>query len=239
MSQVKMSGALRTHYEDYYEEGKSEWRRLGALDKAANIVSLCGRVRHGAILEIGAGEGSILKRLSDLRFSESLCALEISASGIAAIEKKKIERLAECRLFDGYQVPYDDDSFDIAVLSHVLEHVEHPRQLLYEACRVARYLFVEVPLEDTYRLPVDYVPHRVGHINIYSRRSIRWLVQSCNLRVLEHRTTNPSRATYVYQSGRMGAIHYGIKQILLTAVPGLATRVFVFHESLLCEKRRG
>ena len=66
-----------------------------------------------------------------------------------AIRAKNIPGLFDCKVFDGYTIPYDDNAFDLVVLSHVVEHVEHPRKLLYEAKRVARYVFIEVPLEAT------------------------------------------------------------------------------------------
>src|SRR3990172_8215336 len=104
MKEINMSDRLRNNYEDYYEDGDSEWRRLGAMGKADNIVSLCSDLPQGSILEIGAGEGSVLKRLSELDFGDELYALEISPSGVEAIKHKGISRLAECRIFDGSHV---------------------------------------------------------------------------------------------------------------------------------------
>jgi SAM-dependent methyltransferase len=220
-------------YDDYYTDGASEWRRLGALDKAANIVALCRQVHVSSVLEIGAGDGSVLHRLSELGFGDTLHAAEISRSGVAVIEGRAIPRLVESRLFDGSRLPWGPGQFDLAVLSHVVEHLEHPRQLLLEAARVARYVFVEVPTEDTTRRSWDYVPDRVGHINFYSPRTIRWLVQSVGLRVLRQATTNPSKAVYSFQAGRKGLIHYHTKDLLLRLAPALATRHFCYHEALL------
>jgi ubiquinone/menaquinone biosynthesis C-methylase UbiE len=236
MTGMKTSDHLRENYENYYEEGDSEWRRLCAVGKADTIVSLCNGLPRGSVLEIGAGEGSILQRLSGLAFGEKLYAIEISPSGVAAINKKRIPNLVECKLFDGYYVPYDDDRFDLAVLSHVIEHVEHPRQLLYEASRVAKYVFIEVPLEDTARLPDDFAFHPVGHINFYSRKAIRRLVQSCNLRVLGEIVRTPAKGAYSYQWGRVGLMKYYVKQALLHFLPGLATRLSTYHGALVCEK---
>jgi SAM-dependent methyltransferase len=236
MARVFASEALHRHYADRYA-GPSEWRRLGALDKALNVVRLCGRVPHRSLLEIGAGEGALLQRLSELGFAEELHALEISPSGIQAIRTRGIEGLAEALVFDGYAVPYDDGRFDLAVLSHVLEHVEHPRQLLREAARVASHVFVEVPLEDTWRLPRDFVPDPVGHINFYSAKSVRRLLQSCGLVVLEQRISHPPRATYEYRLGAGGRWRYWIKELALRGLPGLATHLWTYHAALLCSAR--
>jgi ubiquinone/menaquinone biosynthesis C-methylase UbiE len=236
MAGIKMSDRLTENYEEYYEEGESEWRRLCAVGKADSIVSLCRDLPRGSVLEIGAGEGSILSRLSELAFGERLHGLKISSSGVAAINNRRIPRLVECKLFDGYNIPYDDSRFDIAILSHVIEHVEHPRQLLYEASRVARYVFVEVPLEDTVQLPIDFAFHPVGHINFYSRKAIRRLLQSCNLRVLGEIVRTPAKGAYSYQGGRVGLMKYYVKQALLHLLPGLATRLSTYHGALVCER---
>jgi ubiquinone/menaquinone biosynthesis C-methylase UbiE len=238
MTEIRLSDQLKNNYEDYYEEGASEWRRLGALGKADNIASICADLPQESVLEIGAGEGSVIGRLSELGFGQQLYAVEISPSGLEAIKRKNIPRMAECKLFDGYQIPYEDGRFDIAILSHVVEHVEHPRQLLYEAARVAKYVFVEVPLEDTVRLPYDFVFDKVGHINFYSAKTIRRLLQSCNLRIIRQIITNPAKGTFTHKKGYKGLINYYVKQFLLRAVPRGATRIFTYHAALVCASNR-
>jgi SAM-dependent methyltransferase len=239
MTGMKMSERLSENYEEYYEDGDSEWRRLCAIQKADSIISLCGNLPHASVVEIGAGEGSILSRLSELDFGDKLHALEISPTGVAAIDSRRIPRLVECKLYDGCDVPYGDDRFDLAILSHVIEHVEHPRQLLYEASRVAKHVFVEVPLEDTLRLPGNFVFDPVGHINFYSRKGIRRLVQSCDLRVLGETVRTPAKGAYVYRWGRLGLMKYYVKEALLKLPPGLATMLSTYHGALVCERARG
>ena len=141
-----------------------------------NIISCCNDYPHKNILEIGAGDGSILKRLDELKFGNSLYALEISKSAVSAIHKQEIRSLVECDLFDGYNLPYSDKQFDLVILSHVVEHLEHPRKILYEASRVSKYVFVEVPLQDTIRLKDEYIFDKVGHINFYSFKTIKLLL---------------------------------------------------------------
>ena len=98
------------------------------------------------------------------------------------------------QVFDGYRIPYDDNSFDLIVLSHVLEHVEHERVLIREMKRVAKYIVIEVPKD--YRYGVDKrINHFLsyGHINMYTPTSLRFLLQSEGLTILTDKLsqTNP------------------------------------------------
>jgi SAM-dependent methyltransferase len=231
-----VSSKLLENYDGYYE-AESEWRRLGAVDKAANIVEVCGSHLHRTILEIGCGEGAILERLSSLKFGDSLFALEISRTGVEATRKRAIPQLSDCKLFDGCSIPYPNGQFDLAILSHVVEHLEHPRAMIYEAARVAKVVFVEVPLEDTMRMTKDYVFDTVGHINFYSPKTIRRLLQTCDLEVVKQRITSGSRPTYQYRLGPVrGLLTHCVKDSLLRCSQSVATRLFTYNCSLLCAK---
>jgi SAM-dependent methyltransferase len=45
------------------------------------------------------------------------------------------------------ELPFSDDSFDVAVLAEILEHVEDPDKALSEALRVASKVIITVPYE--------------------------------------------------------------------------------------------
>ncbi len=237
MKTVGVDPHLQRNYDEYYGDDISEWREMGAADKAANIRSLCASHLPATVLDIGAGEGAVLQRLADGGFGRRHFALDISASGVERIRNRKIPTLVECRQFDGYVVPYPDGAFDLAILSHVLEHVEHPRLLLNEAARVADRVFVEVPLEHNRRLPADFVWDSVGHINFYSAKTIRLLVQSCGHEVLEQRETNPARRQYEYRLGRKGTVAYLLKEWTLRMMPSVAQSLWTYHSSLLIRSR--
>lgn len=237
---LTVSKSLFENYADYYgrDDGLAQWRCLGARDKCSNVVNLCAELEHNSILEIGCGEGAILERLSALGFGGRFAGLEISQSAVACAAQKKIPN-CEVRLFDGYESPFSSGEFDLVILSHVLEHVEHPRQLIQEASRVAKHVFIEVPLEDTWRLSDDFVFDRVGHINFYSRKTIRRLVQSCGMEITGARTTHASLPSYLFRKGKfLGTLTCWLKQAGLRIFPAVATASLVYHYALTYSRLR-
>ena len=222
---------LRTAYR---YAGESEWCRLGAIDKADNVVRLCSDVPHATLLDIGAGEGSVIARLAEIGFGESYHAVEVSETAAEVIRSRGIPSFVGCSSFDGEHLPHGDAAFDLAILSHVVEHVEYPRKLIYEARRVARHVFVEVPLELNLRLPEQFVADDLGHINTYSPKLIRRLLESCGLEVLREMLSHRSRATYTYHGDPLGNLKFAVKELALRAAPRLATSLWTYHGALLC-----
>lgn len=180
-----LSEDVKTAYDDFYTNSDVAWRMLGAKFKAKNIIEVCQSIKPKKVLEVGAGDGSILHYLNEWNFGEELYALEIAQSGVDLIKKRNLSRLKETQTFDGYKIPYPDDSFDLIVLAHVLEHVEHERILIRELKRVAKHIVIEVPKD--YRFGVDNrMKHFLdyGHINMYTPTSLRFLLKSEGLAII-------------------------------------------------------
>ena len=234
-----MDSDILSHYKDFYANYSSEWRLLGGLDKARNIIDLCEAHKFENVVELGAGDGTILDQLSKAGFAESYTALEISESAVEVIRGRIIEGLRETILFDGYSVPCENGAYDLAILSHVVEHVEHPRLLLQEAARIAGTVFVEVPLELHLRTSRDFRWTDTGHINIYNPLTIRHLLQSTGFKAVKERVSNPSYAVHRFQLGKWrGSVQFAIRSLALRLMPFLATQLFTYHWSALCHSSR-
>ena len=195
---TKVKNYLSEKYDKFYENNNSKWRYICSIDKSDNIIKLCNKYPHSKILEIGAGDGSILQNLEKQNFGKEYTALDISKSAIDIIRTKKIKKLKNSSTFDGYNLPFSSDEFHLVILSHVIEHLEYPRKLIYEAIRVGRYVFVEVPCEDNLRLSKDFTENATGHINFYNPTTIRRLLQTCGLSILEALLSNPNMRVYKY-----------------------------------------
>jgi ubiquinone/menaquinone biosynthesis C-methylase UbiE len=180
MSEIKnLSDNVKTAYDEFYQKHDEAWRMLSAKYKAQHIIDICKGHSFKRVLEVGAGDGSILKILADQNFAPEYDAVEISESGVEHIKTRNITNLKSVQIFDGYHLPFEDDSFDLIILSHVLEHVEHERLLLRELKRVAKYHVIEVPRD--YKDGVDKrIKHFLayGHINVYTPTSLRYLLRT-------------------------------------------------------------
>jgi alpha-1,6-mannosyltransferase len=97
--------------------------------------------RHGRLLDLGAGEGYV--------------GAEAAAAGYDVTLVDVVDHNATLLrhvTYDGRDLPFGDDTYDIGVLAYVLHHCRDPERVLREAGRVCRNLVV---MESVYESPLD------------------------------------------------------------------------------------
>ena len=225
-----LSEPYRALYQNYYGDGAVATKRgMSALDAAAHIKAMVGFDSFGRVVDVGAGEGSLLQILDDCRFARELYALEISQSGAAAITARGLKTLVETRQFDGYEIPYADRFFDLAILCHVLEHVEHERVLLRELRRVARHIIIEIPIEHGLRINRRIASGaRFGHINFYLPATALNLLRTSGLRVIRSQMCYSSLAYEQLWGRARGLVMAGLRRSALRLSPRLAPWIFTY-----------
>lgn len=232
MQSASVSSRLQELYESQYD-GPSEWRRVCAVGKAADIALVCGDRRFERVLEVGAGEGAVLERLDEIGFAPNLYGLEISPSGVQIMQERNIPSLREAKLFDGYTIPYPDNWFDLVYSTHVLEHVEHERLFLKELARVSRHIFIEVPLEDVF-LVERKIKRTFGHINFYRAETLLNLLRTSGLKPISFKIMDFSVDVLKFSDGKIkGGVKHAIRGALLRAAPRLAQHVFCYNIAVL------
>ena len=88
-----------------------------------------GFIRKGSkILDLGCGSGIIGKTFQEI-FQADLIGVDIDDKRISAIP---------FQLIDGENLPFPENSFDVALINYVLHHSRDPIALLNEAKRVAK-----------------------------------------------------------------------------------------------------
>lgn len=178
----------RELYAPYYRNHGSDARKreISAAQSVDYLTHVLRDRVFDRLLDVGAGEGSVVSLLSERGMARELFAVEVSESGIEAIKAREVPLLCDALLFDGYAIPFPDKYFDLAIAVHVLEHVEHERLLLKEIRRVARRLYVEVPLELGFRIQRSIDSGKsYGHINFYTIETLRNLLESTGMKVVK------------------------------------------------------
>jgi len=96
------------------------------------------------VLDIGAGSGLLAEALTR--------TLNVQVTLVDVIDINRTPFLLH--RYDGGTLPFEAQTFDVALLAFVLHHSADPQQTLREACRVARRVVI---LEDTYRSRLEHL----------------------------------------------------------------------------------
>jgi SAM-dependent methyltransferase len=85
------------------------------------------------VMDLGCGPGDSVDLFRSVRPDVSWVGVDIAESPEVAA---RMRADAEFVTFDGRQLPFDDATFELVYCKQVLEHVEHPRELIAEVARV-------------------------------------------------------------------------------------------------------
>lgn len=234
---MSSSDQLLEMYDNYYTNGGvAQKRAIAARQSVRHIHAVSGNRKFASLIDIGAGEGAVLQELDSFGYASEMAAVEISTSGLEAIQRRNIASLHHIDAFDGYKIPHVDKSFDLGLAIHVLEHVEHERMFLLEAKRACKNLYIEVPLELTRNLDRSIrLSGPYGHINFYTPGSFKNLLKTCGLKV-DKMMVFPHDLEYEqHLAGKQkGWIKYQIRHGLLKVAPKFAVRNMVYMAGALC-----
>lgn len=232
-------GKLNAHYDGRYDERGLQWRRLGAADKADHIVDLLAGASIDSVLEVGCGTGALLAAMRERAVGRRWQGVDLSdpaehsdpqAAGIPM------------QAYDGTTLPFADDSFDLVVASHVVEHVPEPRRFLAELARVSRsYVYVEVPCELHARTSHRELQRTldIGHINAYTPESFQLLLETSGLDLKRLGVWDHSLAVHAFGSGHTKArLKRFVRSALLSTSQTLACRIFTYHCGAIAQRGR-
>jgi SAM-dependent methyltransferase len=85
--------------------------------------------RGATVLDVGSGDGNVASLIMEFR-------KDLTVRGVDVLVRPSTR--IPVTSFDGTNLPFPDESFDVVMFVDVLHHTEHPTVLLREAMRVAR-----------------------------------------------------------------------------------------------------
>lgn len=231
----------------YSSEGEeaarySRWRALGARGKADHVIELCARggIAPASTLEVGCGDGALLSELRGRGFGGTLHGVEIAQAAVEIARRRG--EIDSVDLYDGHSLPCADGTYELGIVSHVLEHVPDPAILLAEIARACATVVVEVPLEDNMsarRASKRAHAEEVGHLQRLSREATRAIAEDAGLRVDRELEDALPRAVHLFFADTPAArarasAKWATRAIAHRLAPGLAKRLFTVHYACLC-----
>jgi SAM-dependent methyltransferase len=215
---------------------EAKWLEVAAEEKARSVVRL-SPVAVKTVVDIGAGSGAVLSALDRAGFADRYWACEPST---LYAEIPRIGRLvdAENKTFDE---AFGEMTFDLAILSHVVEHLLTPAVLIARALARARFVIIEVPLDGSpagnsrswirKQRGVARLDNEAGHVQFFSRRSAQELVTHSG-GVVDGVHGYFPRAAYAALAGNR------LQRIVLKVARFEALgRLYHEHYAMLCSKR--
>jgi SAM-dependent methyltransferase len=119
------------------------------------------------VLNAGAGQGSFSVHLAERGFA--VTSVDSSAAAVEVLERRGLGDVAQA---DVTALPFEEGTFDAAVLGEVLEHVPDDVAAVREVARVLRLqgvLALSVPADPSRFGPSD---RWAGHVRRYSRETL-------------------------------------------------------------------
>lgn len=231
---------------------KHKWLLLGAEEKSKSVIQLTKGLNIGELLEIGSGTGALLETLDRLGFADSYYAIEPSEQmHLYMINRHAISRLVASEPVILEQCSLTDKRYDLAILSHVIEHVENAADLLNGTMQIADFVILEVPIEGNWMgnlraavrtcfTGLPRINNYSGHIHFFSIGDIRKLVHWCGGEIARSRLYVPHKQMQMARiSGSLPRRTYAKLVWRLNRICGdwFWARCYYGHYAVLVRKR--
>lgn len=228
---------------------QAKWLNFGAIEKTNSIQMLLERnaIKPRTLLELGCGTGAILQECQRRGLAEAYSGIDYSEDAIAYLKAHVpgVTAYAADIMKDDL---FTQDTFDVVIISHVLEHLEAPHDLLTSLLTKVKftYLIAEVPLEDLllirFRSRIWGRPGvQAGHVQVYTQRSFEALLTSSGFEIIDRRQylpipTRESLELVRIRNNEPGIVHQRrlLGRYLQISLYPLWKRLYYAHHACLC-----
>jgi SAM-dependent methyltransferase len=161
-----------------------------AVARQQDLILAMGRLKGRSVLDIGCGDGYYTLGYWDRGQPLRFVGVDPAPNAIKVADRRRGERPIEYRVLDGKRVPFEDASFDVAIVQGVLHHADDPEETIREALRLAREIVILEPngLNPGLKVIEKVSPyHRSHNERSYTPRRLRSWVESAGGHVAEER----------------------------------------------------
>jgi ubiquinone/menaquinone biosynthesis C-methylase UbiE len=200
-------------YEDYFQKQDvqqyEEDRRMSLRRETIAKYLKQFAPANARILDCGCGLGDVLSGIpADPGYE--LHGFDFAQSNVN-VAQRRLSNGATIRQGSLYEIPFPDASFDVAMCTEVLEHIEDDRKAVSEISRIVKpggFLLTAVPYQ--YYWP-DYL-RLMGHFRHYTRQSFSALLSDFGLTPEHFLPNHPNwhlKYTRKYVLVRIEALFFG------------------------------
>jgi SAM-dependent methyltransferase len=243
----------RDFYADHYRQDlrrQAKWLEYGAVEKANSVSELIEKngIRPHGLLELGCGTGAVIVECQRRGLARNYTAVDYSLDAIQYLKSRAPG--ISCFAADITNASFSlKDTFDVVILSHVLEHLEEPLAFLKTIKErfQFQYLIAEVPLEDLFmpRLKASFHDRRrnpAGHVQFFTEVTFKALLRSAGFEVADQRRfvprMSPESIKFVSEKDRSSKLRTGYKLCTTCYLPRLLgpvwKQVWYAHLAVLC-----
>ena len=131
------------------------------------------------VLDVGCGEGFVTNLLVSNIVNIDVVGLEYTREALEIARKSNPS--VQWIQGDIYQLPFEDETFDIIICTEVLEHLSNPHRAIAECKRVCKkYILLTVPNEPWFCMGnlfalknVSHLGNPIDHINHWTYRAFQ------------------------------------------------------------------
>jgi len=123
--------------EGYVYTTSDQFSSRHVLQRHFQLIKNIGRLEGRSIIDIGCGDGFSTLRFFDSAHPSRMAGVDPAPNAIKVADAKKGARPILFRVLTDNHVPFEDASFDVAIIQGVLHHADDPPAIIKEALRVA------------------------------------------------------------------------------------------------------
>jgi 2-polyprenyl-3-methyl-5-hydroxy-6-metoxy-1,4-benzoquinol methylase len=157
---------LKKHPKNKYKSHDKEQRRA---EFRANAVLPLIKKDINTYLDIGCGDGSITVEIGRQLQLEKVCGIDCESFAGKDIQPIELPNDIEFdhRVYNGVEIPYEENTFDLITMMQVFHHVERPAELLQNIHKVLKKDGLVILREHYKENEIDSLFFRLEHI-LYS-----------------------------------------------------------------------
>ncbi len=149
-----------------------------------NVGVLYQSIKINSIIDVGCGEGLVLKYISDFFNNNNIVCNAIDLSQEEVKSAKRNIPFCNVKIGNAYNIPFDDNYAELVICTEVLEHLENPILAINEISRVTKkYALLTVPNEPLWRILniirlkyISNLGNTLGHLNHWSPKQFKLFI---------------------------------------------------------------